>query len=73
MMDGANVERPRLCGQIVGEGSRPRDPSLPKPSTFYDRGQKYTLGLTHVFTARGDARPPGIAPLGISTTFLFPT
>ena len=43
---------------IVGEGSHPRDQSLPKPSTFCNRGRKYILGSRHVLAARGDARPP---------------
>jgi hypothetical protein len=41
---------------------RPRDPLSPKPSTFCNRGRKYTFGLRHVLAARGDARPPRIAP-----------
>jgi hypothetical protein len=47
---------------IAREGSRPRDLFLPKPSTFCDRGRQYTFGLRHVLAARGDARPPRIAP-----------
>jgi hypothetical protein len=58
MMDGANVEQPCLW-QILGEGSRPRDPLLRKSSAFDDRGRKYTLRLTRVLAAREDARPPG--------------
>jgi|HubBroStandDraft_2_1064218.scaffolds.fasta_scaffold26992_3 hypothetical protein len=47
---------------IAREGSRPRDQFLPKPSTSCNRGRKYTFGLRHVLAARGDARPPRIAP-----------
>jgi hypothetical protein len=67
MMEGENVEGSRFCGPIVGEGSRPRPAaagSLPKPITFYHDGRKYTRGLTHVLAARGDGRPPGMAPRG---------
>jgi hypothetical protein len=51
-------------GPIAQEGSRPRPAAaglLTKPSTFCNRGRKYTFGLRHVLTARGDARPPRIA------------
>jgi hypothetical protein len=67
MMEGENVEGSRFCGPIVAEGSRPRPAaagSLPKPVTFYHDGRKYNRALTHVLAARGDARPPGMAPRG---------
>jgi hypothetical protein len=67
MTDRANVEWPWVR-QIVGEGSRPRDPSLPKPSTFYVRGQKNTLELTHVLSAREDPTSPVLTRNGRNTT-----
>jgi hypothetical protein len=45
-----------------GEGSRPRDPLLPKPSTFDNCRRKYILGFRYVLAARGDARPPRFVP-----------
>jgi hypothetical protein len=50
-----------VAAPLILEGSRPRDPLLPKPSVFHDRGRKYTFGFSHVFAAREDARPPVIA------------
>jgi hypothetical protein len=40
------------------EGSRPRDPLLAKPSTFYYRGRKYPFWLSDVLAARGDPTSP---------------
>ena len=53
----------KLVAPLILEGSRPRDPLLPKPSVFHDRGRKYTFGFRHVFPAREDARPP-VIPAG---------
>jgi hypothetical protein len=41
------------------EGSRPRDPSFPKPSVFVDRAIRIRLHAWLVVAAREDARPPG--------------
>jgi len=40
------------------EGSRPRDPAFPEPSTFVDRAIRIRLKAWYAFAARGDARPP---------------
>jgi hypothetical protein len=51
----------KLAAPLILEGSRPRDPLLRKPSVSHDPGRKYTFGFRRVFSARADARPPGIA------------
>src|SRR5215469_1539058 len=55
---------------IVGEGSRPRDPLLSKPSAFDNCRRKYTVGFRYFLAARGTRALPELhSPRRIGDAF----